>query len=129
MARTMLCTHGYCNISCLFDSNSAGNQAYRFPLGATWKLGQAKKNIVACFSAATKHRAMTETTCELLWVKNFLVELGLFPTSPCLYTDNTMTIFIANNPIFDKRTKHIRVDYHLVPRLFVLPTQSMRTMF
>ena len=58
---------------------------------------------------------MTQTTCEMVWLKSILLELD-FPvmTPMAMHCNNEATIFIANNPTFHKRTKHIKVDCHYV---------------
>ena len=31
-----------------------------------------------------------------------------------MYYDNQVAIYVASNPVFHERTKHIKVDYHFV---------------
>lgn len=42
-----------------------------------------------------------------------------------MYCDNQATIFIANNPAFYERTKHIEVDYHFIKEAIENKTISM----
>ncbi|PKI65567.1 hypothetical protein CRG98_014067 [Punica granatum] len=58
---------------------------------------------------------MDLTTCELLWVKQLLGELGVEQPGPMkLFCDNQAALHIASNPVFHERTKHIEVDCHFV---------------
>ena len=58
---------------------------------------------------------MAHTTCEVVWLKSFLEEIGFSVQLPMpLHCDNQAAIHIASNPVFHERTKHIEVDCHLV---------------
>jgi hypothetical protein len=50
-----------------------------------------------------------------MWLRNLLQELTVsnLPT-PILWCDNIGATFLALNPQFHARTKHIEIDYHLV---------------
>ena len=53
----------------------------------TWK--SKKQNVVARFLAKAEYRGMVHGTCELLWLKILLVEIGFEPREPMLlYCDN-----------------------------------------
>ncbi|KAJ9548762.1 hypothetical protein OSB04_021305 [Centaurea solstitialis] len=78
-----------------------------------WK--SKKQNVVSRSSAESEYRAMAQTTCELIWLRNLLGELGFAQSKPMnLYCDNEAAIHIANNPVFHERTKHIEVDCHFI---------------
>ena len=52
---------------------------------------------------------------KMLWVRSFLQELGfLIQSAMPTYCDNQATIFLANNPTFHERTKHIESDCHTI---------------
>jgi len=58
---------------------------------------------------------MVYTTCEMMWLKNLLLEfdfrhLSLMP----IFCDIQSSIYIAQNQEFHERIKHIEVDCHLV---------------
>lgn len=77
----------------------------------SWK--SKKQNVVSRSSAESEYRAMAQTTCELVWLRNLLGEIGFAQSKPMnLYCDNEAAIHIANNPVFHERTKHIEVDCH-----------------
>ena len=79
----------------------------------TWR--SQKQWVVSLSSAEAEYRAMTHTSSKLLWIRSLLHELG-FPVQEAMpmYCDNQAAIFIANNPTFHERTKHIEIDCHAI---------------
>ncbi|XP_074297484.1 secreted RxLR effector protein 161-like [Silene latifolia] len=79
----------------------------------SWKV---KKQVTVVKSTAeAEYRAMGSVTSELLWLKSFLVSLGVFHTNPMLmFCDNQAALHISKNPVFHDRTKHIEIDCHFV---------------
>ena len=59
---------------------------------------------------------MAHISCELFWLKNLLMELTIKVKSPSImYCDNQdVAIYIAHNPGFHERTKHIEIDCHFI---------------
>jgi hypothetical protein len=49
-----------------------------------------------------------------VWVKNLLIELGIQLSPILLYGDNQGSIFLASNPVQEKRIKHIDLCYHYI---------------
>ncbi|GJZ41104.1 retrovirus-related pol polyprotein from transposon TNT 1-94 [Tanacetum coccineum] len=63
--------------------------------------------------STTRYCVMAQTTCELVWLRNLLCEIGFPQSKPMkMWCDNQATIYIATNPVFHERTKHIEVDCH-----------------
>lgn len=75
----------------------------------SWK--SKKQTTVSLSSAKAEYRSMRRVCSELAWLSRLLQELNvpniiLIP----LKCDNQAAIYIAKNPIFHERTKHIELD-------------------
>jgi Reverse transcriptase (RNA-dependent DNA polymerase) len=116
--------NGHVNITGYSDADWAGNPIDRKSTSGfctfvggnlvTWK--SKKQATVARSSAEAEYRAMAVATCEIVWLRLLLQELGYDmngkPTQ--LFCDNQAAIHIASNPVFHERTKHIEVACHFV---------------
>jgi len=71
-------------------------------------------------SVEIKYRIMAALTNEMIWTKTFLAVMGIFLDKPIrLFCNNQTTLHMAKNPMFHKRTKHIKINCHFVrERLF-----------
>jgi len=66
-------------------------------------------------SCEVEYRAMATVTCEIEWLVYLLQDLKVpFEQPSLLYCDNDSAKYIAANPVFHERTKHIEIDYHIV---------------
>ena len=53
--------------------------------------------------------------CEVVWLKRILKDLGVpIKDLTSFYYDNMSSIYLAWNPVFHARTKHIEVHYHFI---------------
>jgi len=87
----------------------------------TWR---SRKQDVFRFSVEIEYRAMTHTS-EMMWLKN-LLKLGFRQLGPMpIFCDNQSIIYIAQNHVFVKRTKHIKVDCHLVRDAWTMKVVSL----
>ena len=79
----------------------------------SWK--SKKLNVVSRSSAESEYRAITQSVCEIMWLHQLLMEVGIETSvSEKLWYDNQATLHIASNPVFHERTKHIKIDCHFI---------------
>lgn len=89
---------------------------YCFFLRSSLILWTAKKQqTISRSSSKAEYRALSITTCELIWVLNVLWDLQVLCLKPPIfYCDNQSVIHIAFNPVFNERTKHFEINCHMV---------------
>ncbi|CAM8953748.1 unnamed protein product [Rhodiola kirilowii] len=91
---------------------------YVFTLGGTAISWASKlQNIVALSTAEAEYVAVTEASKEMVWLQNFLRELGKEQGASTLYSDSQSAIHLAKNPAFHSRTKHIELKYQYIHHL------------
>ena len=97
----------------------------------SWK--SKKQATISLSSAEAEYRSLRRLTAELSWLSRLLAELGLTSITPIpVKCDNLAAIYIAKNPVFHERTKHIELDCHFVRQKFMegllslsyIPTQQ-----
>ncbi|KAK1685322.1 hypothetical protein QYE76_046170 [Lolium multiflorum] len=79
------------------------------------KLG--KQCTVAKSSTESEYIAASEASSEAVWMKRFIVELGVVPSALdpfVIYCDNMGAIANAQEPRSHKRLKHIKLRYHSI---------------
>jgi len=75
--------------------------------------------VVVRLSAESEYRAMTDLTCELMWIQDILIKMDFVPKTPMrLYCDNRLVNYIVQNHVFHAKTKHTEVDCHVVWRKY-----------
>ena len=65
------------------------------------------QKVVALSTIEAEYMAMVEVGKELIWMKNFLRELGMKQERFLLHYDNQSVIHLAKNAAYHSRTKHI----------------------
>jgi hypothetical protein len=74
-----------------------------------------KQAIVSHSSTEAEYKALANVTVEMIWVQSLLKELGVFQHKPPrLWCDNLGATYLASNPVFHARTKHIEVDFYFI---------------
>ncbi|RVW89378.1 Retrovirus-related Pol polyprotein from transposon RE1 [Vitis vinifera] len=75
----------------------------------------SKQKVVSRSSAESEYRGLAIATAEIIWTQALLRELCISITSiPTLYYDNISAYYMAKNPVFHARTKHIEIDLHFI---------------
>lgn len=79
----------------------------------TWKT--KKQGTVAHSSAEAEYMAMAKATREMKWIVPLVKDLGVPVSTPVsFFCDSQAAIYIAANPVFHERTKHIERDCHSI---------------
>ncbi|WMV44756.1 hypothetical protein MTR67_038141 [Solanum verrucosum] len=115
--------HGHTRVECFADADYAGSKIDRrsttgycvFVGGNLVSWRSKKQSVVSRSSAESEYRAMSQSTCEIMWIHHLLTEIGLEHHTPAkLWCDNQAALHIASNPVYHERTKHIEVDCHFI---------------
>lgn len=76
--------------------------------------GTKKQNSVGLSTAKAKYVAATSYCAQLLWIRQQLMDYGIFVNCVPIFYDNTSAINIAKTPCRHKRTKHIDIRHHFL---------------
>ena len=104
------------------DSDYAGDldgskstTGYAFTLsGGTVSWVSKLQSVVAMSTTEAEYVAAAQASKEAVWLKMLLEELGHVQEKITLLCDNQSALYLARNPAFHSKTKHIRVQYHFV---------------
>jgi hypothetical protein len=80
-----------------------------------WQL-QCQKT-VAQSSTKAEYMALLTASHQLAWIQSLLDEMSIKNLVPILYGDNMGSQFWAENPITEKQSKHVDVQYHFIREL------------
>ena len=70
--------------------------------------------MVALSSTEAKYMALTHVGKEAVWLRRLCLELGFEQGDIEVRCDNQGAIYLAKNPAFHSRTKHIDVQCHFI---------------
>ncbi|KAK1612974.1 hypothetical protein QYE76_036647 [Lolium multiflorum] len=98
--------------------DSKSQSGYVFILnGAAVSWASSKQCTVAKSSIESEYIAASEASSEAVWMKRFIIELGVVPSALdplVIYCDNMGAIANAQEPRSHKRLKHIKLRYHSI---------------
>jgi hypothetical protein len=94
----------------------------------TW--ASANQKTLAHSSTEAEYMSLSDSSRQISWITNLLGELGYQLDPITLCGDNQGSLFLANNPAQNNRTKHIDIRYHYIKEcveqgkisLFFVPT-------
>lgn len=83
-------------------------------LGSSLICWKSKKQQVASRSSTeAEYRSLADVTREILWLQQLLRDFHVTVTTTAkVFCDNKSAVYIATNPVFHERTKHIEIDCH-----------------
>lgn len=115
--RTGECVQGYSDAdwgNCLLDRRSYSG--YAFILGGgciSWQ--SRKQRSVATSTCEAEYVSLSESMKEAVYLNSLLKELGIMRYARVIvHVDNQGAIFLAQDPVFHARSKHIDIRYHYV---------------
>lgn len=86
-----------------------------------------KKQIVARSSTKAEHKYLANTIFEIIWLQTLIKELEftlLFAL--ILWCDNLEVTYLAYNPIYYSRIKHMNIKFHFVHDRVVTKTSRVQ---
>ena len=101
------------------DRKSQYGYCFAFGLKSAMFINVCRRStIIAQSSTEAEYYGLAEASRELLWIRNFLLEIEQSQVHvKTIYQDNTTTIKIATTETVTDRSKHIDVKYHFVKSL------------
>ena len=79
----------------------------------TWR--SKKQNVVSKSSTEAEFRAISKGIDEVLWLRHLLRDLKILYKEPIrLLCDNQSAIYLAHDPLYHDRVKHVDIDYFYI---------------
>lgn len=74
-----------------------------------------KQHVVSRSSTESEYRSLAHVAAEVSWIQSLLSEIGQpSQSTPIAWCDNMSALFLAANPVFHSRSKHVELDIHFV---------------
>ena len=101
------------------DGYWAGDLDRRFTRGYVFNLFggvvswmSKKQSVVALSTTEAEYMAATHASKEAVWLQRLCSSMGLVQGAVGIDCDSQSAIFLAKNPAYHSKTKHIDVQYH-----------------
>ena len=73
-----------------------------------------KQYVVALSTIEAEYMAATHASKEVVWLQRLCSNMGLVQEAIRIDCDSQSAIFLAKNPAYHSKTKHIDVQHHFV---------------
>ena len=73
-----------------------------------------KQSVVALSTTEAEYMAATHASKEAVWLQRLCSSMGLVQGAIRIECESQSAIFLAKNPAYHSKTKHIDVHYHFV---------------
>jgi hypothetical protein len=74
-----------------------------------------RQTTVSRSSAEAEYRVVANAVAECCWIRNLLQELQVtIDKATVIYCDNVSAVYLSENPVHHRRTKHVELDIHFV---------------
>jgi hypothetical protein len=73
-----------------------------------------RQAVVALSTTESEYMAATHASKEAVWLQRLCSGIGLVQEAVRIECDSQSAIFLAKNPAYHSKTKHIDVQYHFV---------------
>ena len=77
-----------------------------------WNSHQQKT--AALSSTEAEYMALSDCSCQVIWIRNMFGEIGFNLLSIPICDDNQGSIFMGNNPVTEHCRKHIPIRFHYI---------------
>eukprot|EP00253_Pinus_taeda_P025131 PITA_25131 len=112
--------HGFVDVDCAGDLDQRrSTSGYVFNLfggAVSWMISwmSKKQSVVALSTTEAEYMAATHACKEVVWLQILCSSMGLVQGAIRIECDSQSAIFLAKNPSYHSKTKHIDVQYHCV---------------
>jgi hypothetical protein len=83
-------------------------------MGAVISWNSHAQKTIALSSTEAEYMSLSDTSRQIIWFRNLFSGLGVQLAPIPLFGDNQGSIFLASNPVQEKRIKHIDLRYHFI---------------
>ena len=98
--------------------SSKSTSVYIYTIGGTGVSWMSRlQKCISLSSTEAEYVAIAEARKEMIWLADYLEELGKKQSEKILYLDSQSSIQLVKNRVYHSKTKHIRRRYHFTSRV------------